>query len=190
MKTEQKLVRKLLESEEGSTIRQLSKAIGADYRITHTAATRLMRRGVIAARRIGRSSLCSLTATYSTDIYLAEAERRDAALGDSVLARLHGELMARLQGSLFVCLLFGSYAKGTQRKGSDIDLLFISDSKGFEEQVQDILSTLPLDTHPVVLTEQEFTRMLRAREQNAAKEAARRGIVLYGIESYHRMKNA
>ena len=190
MKTEQKIVRTLLETEGGSTIRQLSKAIGADYRITHTAATRLMRRGVVTARPVGRSSLCSLASRYSTDIYLAEAERRDMAMKDSTLAQLLGELMARIKGSLFICLLFGSYAKGTQRKGSDIDLLFISNEKGFEEQVQDILSTLPLDTHPFVLTEQEFTRMFNARQHNVVKEAERQSIILYGIESYHRLKNA
>jgi predicted nucleotidyltransferase len=98
--------------------------------------------------------------------------------------------MAKTGTSFFVMLLFGSYAKGRQTKTSDIDLMFITNEKDFERKITDIISLLPLKTHILVFTEEEFIRMKDAKKPNVIKEAIDNSIILYGIEEYHRMKNA
>lgn len=81
-------------------------------------------------------------------------------------------------------VLFGSYAYGTPRPGSDIDLLIVKEtSKRFIDRwvtVRRILSdpkrTLPLEV--LVLTPQEVSRRLAMGDQFVA-EILEKGKVLY-----------
>ncbi|MEK6792665.1 MAG: nucleotidyltransferase domain-containing protein, partial [Nanoarchaeota archaeon] len=86
--------------------------------------------------------------------------------------------------------IFGSYSKGEQTKSSDIDLLFVSNEKKFEENISNILSLLPIKTHAFVFTEEEFIRMKDSKKSNVVKEMIKSNVILYGVENYYRLKNA
>lgn len=191
MKTEDKILRTLLDHRESKTIRELSKHIQADYRITHTATKKLIEKNILLFRTVGKSTLCEINPNYyGAEIYNAEDQRREKILKDDNLRQLYKEIMGKATTSLFICLLFGSYAKGTQTKHSDIDLLFITNEKQFEEQLSTILSTIPLKTHILVFSEKEYKRMQHAKEGNVIKEAMKNNIILYGVEQYYKLKNA
>ncbi|MBW2983440.1 nucleotidyltransferase domain-containing protein [Candidatus Woesearchaeota archaeon] len=191
MKTETTIIRHLLDTKHAVTIRELARRIGSDYRITHTAVQRLIGKGVLHATTVGKSTLCRLAPDHDgPDIRLAEEERKEEALQDKNLHKLHDEVIGNMGTSFFVLLLFGSHAKGTATKESDIDLLLITDDEEAEERLHEKLSLLPLKTHAIAVTEEEFVRMNNAKETNVVKEAVKHNIPLYGVEPYYRMKNA
>lgn len=191
MKTEKKVIKALLEENKGMTIREISRKINSDYRITHTAVQRLINKKIIITKTIGKSSLCNLNEHYySHDIYNAEDERKKLLLKNKDINQLYKEVIKKIETSFFILLVFGSYAKGKHTKNSDIDLLFISNEMGFEERISNILSLIPLKVHVLVFNEKEFRRMLDSKGLNVAKEAIANYIILYGIENFYAIKNA
>jgi len=190
MKTENKIIKALIEENHSMTIREISKKIKADYRITHTAVRKLAGKKIINTQTIGKSSLCSLNKYYGSKIYKVEDERKNQFLKNRNIKQLYKEVMAKIQTSFFIFLVFGSYAKNLHKKNSDIDLMFISDGKNFEDKIGSILSLLPLKTHALVFTEKEFKRMLDAKKLNVVKEAVNNYIILHGIENFYNIKNA
>ena len=191
MKTELKIIKRFIENKKPKTIREIAQQIKADYRITHIAVKRLIEKKILKVQTIGKSSLCSLNEKcFGTNLYEAENERREEILKNKNINQLYKEIMSKVKTSSFILLIFGSYAKNKQTKFSDIDLLFISNESNFESKVSDILSLLPLKTHALIFTEEEFIRMKDSKKSNVIQEAIESNIILYGIEAYYRLKNA
>mgnify|MGYP001563419659 CR=1 FL=1 len=189
MKTETKIIKSLIEDGE-MTIRELSKKIKADYKISHMAVNNLIKKKVINTKNIGNSILCSLNKDYfGIELYKAEDERRTEILKNKDINQLLKHVLYKVKTTFFVLLLFGSYAKRTQTKNSDIDLILIFRESGFEDKINEILSLIPLKTHSLVFTEEEFVRMKDSKESNVVKEALSKYVVLYNIESFYRLKN-
>ena len=191
MQTELKIIKYFIENKKPKTIREIAKQIKADYKITHTATQRLIQKNILQAQTIGKSSLCSLNEKYfGIEVYKAEDERKEEIFKNKNINQLYKEIMSKVKTGSFILLLFGSYAKRKQTKSSDIDLLLVSNESGFESKISDILSLLPLKTHALVFTEEEFIRMKYAKKSNVIQEAVESNIILYGIEAYYRIKNA
>lgn len=191
METENKIINLFIEENTPKTIREISKKIKSDYKITHTAAQRLLKRRIILSKKIGQSSLCELNNLfYGSEIYVAENKRKDNLLINKNLKQLYQEITSKINTIFFIFIIFGSYSKGEQTKSSDIDLLFVSNEKKFEENISNILSLLPIKTHAFVFTEEEFIRMKDSKKSNVVKEMIKSNVILYGVENYYRLKNA
>src|SRR3989338_10030167 len=191
MKTELKIIKYFIENKNPTTIRDISKTINSDYKITHIATQRLIQKNILKVQTVGKSSLCSLNENYfGIEVYKAENERKEEILKNKNINQLYKEIMSKVKTGSFILLLFGSYAKNKQTKVSDIDLLLVSNESGFENRISDILSLLPLKTHALVFTEEEFIRMKDSKKSNVIQEAIESNIILYGVEAYYRMKNA
>ncbi len=183
MKTEIKILKKI---KEPTTIRQLSKLIKADYRITHTAVQRLIKKGLLKTKSIGNSKLCERTNKFSIELIQAEEEKIQSLPKN--IQQLRKEIL-EVKEIFFIALLFGSYAKGTANKNSDIDLLFIA-NKGFEEKIKEILNILPMKIHTIFLTEKEFRKLSDEKGENLINEVNKNSIVLYGIEQYYKIRKS
>ena len=192
MKTEIKVIKALIEHEKKEmTIREIAIKIKSDYKITHTAVQRLIKKGILRVKIVGKSSLCMLNpSAYSLEIYQAEDERKQELLKNKEIYYMFKEIMQKIETSFLIILVFGSYAKKKQTKYSDIDLLFISQEQNFENKVTKILALFPVKTHHIVLSEEDFKRMLNNKEKNVVKETLNNYIILCGIESFYRLKNA
>lgn len=191
MKTENKIVKAFIDDKKHATIREIAKRIKSDYRITYIAIQRLIQKDIIVAKKVGKSILCNLNEEYyGLEIYQAEEERKKRILQNKSLNVLYHDIIEKVGSSFFIFLLFGSYASNKQTKHSDIDLMFISNHKGFEERIHNILSLLPLKTHPLVFTETQFKSMIESKKSNVCKEVLKNNVILYGIESFYMMKNA
>ncbi|HUS49964.1 MAG TPA: nucleotidyltransferase domain-containing protein [Candidatus Paceibacterota bacterium] len=191
MKTEKKIIKLFIEENQPKTIREISKKIKSDYRITHTATQRLLEKNILLSQIVGKSILCELNESYyGAEIYEAENKRKEYLLKNKDLKQLYREVLAKLKSAFFIFLVFGSHAKGKPTKSSDIDIIFISNENDFEEKIQNIVSLLPIKTHVLVFTEEEFMRMKDSKKSNVIKEVIKNNIILYGIENYYRLKNA
>ncbi|MBU2637711.1 MAG: nucleotidyltransferase domain-containing protein [Nanoarchaeota archaeon] len=187
MKTEIKAIKALIR-QEPMTIREISRKIKADYRITHTAVKLLSKKGALSIKEIGGSSLCELNRMYNgIEILQAEEERKTAFLKNKDMAVLYKEVTGNAGSGFFVMLVFGSYAKGSQTKDSDIDIMVISNDEKLNKRINDILSALPLKIHFIPLNEEEFRRMYFSREPNVVKEAVKSYVLLHGAEQFYGM---
>ena len=90
--------------------------------------------------------------------------------------------------------MFGSYAKGTATKQSDIDLLFIvsnlKDKKlreAIERESASYQYSHNIKISPLITNINEFKEMLKSKELNVGKEVKESGVSLYGHELFWRI---
>ncbi|MGZ7043763.1 MAG: nucleotidyltransferase domain-containing protein [Methanobacterium sp.] len=185
MNNSTRLIRALIENEgQNISIAQLSKRSGMDYKNVYNSVKQLEKEGLLTLERFGNALNCILNKKIHPIIFEAEFERRKNLLTDKNLQILYKKLKS-LNFS-FIALIFGSYAKGTSSKGSDIDLMVIGE-KNREKEIERIISLLPLNIHFVFLNYGEFLGMGRSKEFTVVSEAMKRNIILIGIEDYYRL---
>ena len=84
--------------------------------------------------------------------------------------------------------LFGSYAKGTAKKDSDLDIAIIVEDNTTKKEVIPYIETvkrreiIDIDYH--IFTQKEFIDMLKAEQENVGKEIYRGNLVYYGFNFY------
>ena len=190
--TKDKILKFLLSSKNNEfTIRSISKNISVDYKTVYLITKELIKTGIINSKKIGQTILCSINQNkFNSDVFRAELIRREELFKNKNLLVLHN-YFKDIEEPFFVLLLFGSYASGKQRKGSDIDLVLIADDENIKKQVKSRLSLIPLKVHLIDFNSKEFLSMLKTTEFNVGKEIFNNNIILFGIEDYYRIiKNA
>ncbi len=166
------------------SINQISKLRRINYKTAYLSVKKLEKLQLVKAEKLGNTTNCSFSSRSHPLVYEAELSRRSDLLAKNKdLAVLYAQLL-KVKNPFFCVLLFGSYAKGTQSKGSDIDLAVIC-SEDVLEQVQREISILPLKLHLLPFTPEEFTASLKTTEFNVCHEIKKNNIILAGIESYY-----
>ncbi len=186
--TKDKILKLLLSNREKEfTIRAISKKVLVDYKTIHIEVNKLIKDNVIVAKKAGQTILCSLNQkAFNSGVFRAELIRREELLKNKDFYALCN-YFKDIKEPFFILLLFGSYASGKARKGSDIDLMLISDNDGLRKKAGKIISQMPLDIHLVDFNSDEFLSMLKTTEFNVGKEAVNNNIILFGIEDYYRL---
>jgi len=184
METEIKILKFMLGNKEPITIRELSGKIKSDYKIVHTAIKRLAGKGIIEEKKAGQASQILLKQIYSKDVLIAEYERREELLKNKNIGVLYGILKSL--PFQFVALIFGSYAKGKPSKGSDIDLMIISEESN-ESRIKPVISVLGLNVHLIYFSYKEFLQMKNSNEFTVVSEAIKNSVILLNIEDYYRL---
>ena len=180
-----KVVITLLENEDKNiSISQLSNFSKIDYKNVYNIVKQLEKKDIITLERFGNAFNCILNKKPHPVIFETEYERRKKLLKNSDLQILYKKINS-LNFS-FIALIFGSYAKGTSSKNSDIDLMIIGEKKR-EKEVERVISLLPLDIHLIFFTYEEFLSMSLSKEFSVVSEVIKRNIILIGIEDYYRL---
>jgi predicted nucleotidyltransferase len=187
MKSEIKILRLLLENKEQKfTIKKISELLKINYRITYEKVFSLEKEGLVKITKAGNSRLCDFTNKFNSKSYEAEYFRLKSLMKNKDFLLIHNRL-AELNFP-FIALLFGSHAKGTANKHSDIDILAIG---GDEKEIRKAISLLPDKIHLTYVSYDDFIQMAKSREFSVVNEAIINNIVLLGIEEYYRLlKNA
>jgi len=167
---------------EALSIRQVSIRRKINYKTAYLSLKELEKEGVVSLKKQGNTTICAFNRMFNPSVFMVEDARRKEALKDKGLRVLYDRL-ARVEGQ-FILLLFGSYAKGKHTKGSDIDLLLITDHPSpVEEQAK----LVPLDIHLTATTYAGFISMLRTKGFSVVSEAVQHNIILFGIEDFYRL---
>ena len=174
------LIHLLNNKEKKFTINQISKDLNMNYRIAHTQVKLLEKENLIQTERVGKALLCSLTNNFNEKIYLAEYQRTKQLNKDIQIIQKRFEKA----NQNYILLLFGSYAKNTQTKQSDIDLLAITENK---KEIIDISELIPKHIHLTTTNYNEFTKMKYSKKLSVVSEAIKNNIILLGIENYYRL---
>lgn len=169
---------------------KISKAMKMDYKNAYSIIKRLEKASLVKIETFGQSSRVKLNDLVNPLIFEAEFERRKEILKDNNLAVMLSSFKRGIKSKLYILLLFGSYAKKTRTKSSDIDLMFICHDgleDALEKDVSRIARSMPLPLHPLVFSESQFIEMINAKEPNVGQEALKYNVIMYGIEQYYEM---
>jgi predicted nucleotidyltransferase len=120
----------------------------------------LARAGV--ARRVMRGRQVYFQANSQSPIY---AELRGLVVKTSGVADVLRGALARLRGRITVAFIYGSVAKGSERRGSDVDVMVIGDASFGEvsEALGRAQKTLGREVNPSVYAVRDFGAKLKAK---------------------------
>jgi len=187
---ETEVIRLLIENKANEmSINKIAKLLKKDYKNAHNIVTRLYRMQIVRLQPFGRSYKVIFINKLHPLIFEAEYQRRNDILKNKDIAVMHDSFKV-LQSKLFILLLFGSYAKKTQTKHSDIDLLFVipdESEANMEKAIQNITGMLPLNIHINIFKESHFKAMINSKEVTVGSEAINSNVILHGIEPYYEM---
>ncbi len=95
------------------------------------------------------------------------------------------------QTEFFSLVVFGSYAKGKEKKNSDLDIAVIVESEDVKKRIIPIINSIKRksmkEIHDAVFTRDEFLEMLGQDEENVGKEIARNNSVFYGLINFYKL---
>jgi predicted nucleotidyltransferase len=181
------------------SINQISKIIKFSYEPTYRHVKYLEKKKVLIGRKAGKATMYRINqdsldarkllekvSLEKTQSFMKKMIPSFKKLIDEVITRVEEELDA----NILSIVLFGSYAKGTARKESDVDLLFLtSEWKESDRKIQAIVHTLEykygFSISPLIMVLKDFENSIR--EGSVASEIIDFGLVLYGFETYYRI---
>jgi predicted nucleotidyltransferase len=142
---------------------ELIRKAGTGSGAAQRELARLDDSGLVVARRIGHQK--HYQANSSSPLF---ADLRSIVLKTVGLAEPLRGALKPLSSAIRAAFVYGSVAKATDRSGSDIDLMVISDSLTYGEvfgALERIAKTIGRPVNPTVYTTAEFSK--RTREENA-----------------------
>lgn len=142
--------------------------------------------GLIISERVGKSLLYSLELNSRSSSYLGFIAYELYNIPKPVLLNIEREFGNKLYS--FVGLVFGSYAKGKQRKDSDIDIAILVEKKEVAK-AKAIMESIKLkemiSIHSYVFSYEEFIEMLKHDMENVGKEILRHHLVFYNPSVFY-----
>ena len=189
MKLELKIIDLLARNREKKfTIREIALSLKEFYSFVHRIVNTLAKQNILIKEKAGKAYLCSLNTQNEKAralLQLSELERKDE------LYAFYKELKLILEDFVVslrevihpTCIiLFGSYAKGSATKESDIDILLITESKsGIDKVIRDIYAKYGKEIHTISMTKVDFQKQ---KENALIKEIIKDHYTLLGAEIF------
>ena len=158
----------LLHPELSLHVRELARLTGASAGSLHRELRLLADLGLLLRQEVGRQVHYRANTAHAVYPDLAQLLRKTAGLVDVLRAALEP-----LGVKVDLAFVYGSMASGTERPGSDIDLMVLG-TASFASLVQALSaaqSTLRREINPTLMTQREFTQM-RARGDAFARSVS------------------
>ena len=185
----------------GFTILEISKLLKIGYRPAYNHISGLEEKDIILVKKVGSSKQCFLNLENAqARHYLQEVDlvRKEELFSNQKLKTILEEIIPKITNQIIASLhsivLFGSHAKGTATKSSDIDLLFIVSNikdKTVRERIERACASYQhshnVKISPLITDIEEFKKMLKSKEMNVGQETKEYGIALYGSEQFWRL---
>jgi len=183
------ILRLLIENpEKDYSIRKIALERNINYRSAYEMVKRLEKEGVVNVRKYGNVSIVKFNHNFNESVFLVENQRKKELLKNKNLRVLYRRIK-EIKNPFFICVVFGSYAKGTARKGSDLDLCVITNEEKVDREINTILDITPFEIHYLKFSSDEFIKMLKTTEFNVGKEIVKNKIILKGIEGFYELVN-
>gem|GEM_PF-983753 len=189
MKLELKIVDLLARNAERKfTINEIAKSLKEYYSFVHRTVNKLIKDSVVAKEKAGKSHLCSINLGAEKTIALinlSEIEKKsDFYNSNKEIKIILEDCVKSVESTVnaISVVLFGSYAKGTATKESDIDILLIGKTKtGIDKTTKEVYAKYGKEINAVVMTSEDFKRQ---KDKALIKEIIKDHYVLYGVEKF------
>ncbi|MDP3727930.1 MAG: nucleotidyltransferase domain-containing protein [bacterium] len=191
-KTQKDILCLLLNNKEKNwSMLSLAKQLKKSYALTYNNIKNLEEKEIVRKESIAPSQIIKIHEYIPNNIlFEIELERRERFLKKySWMKVFLSELVKNADHPFFILLLFGSYAKGEEKKQSDIDLLLITKTKN--DNLEKTLSQEYTKGRKSIIhiDEKDWKEMRRnTKEFNIGNEAERQHIILYGIELFFQLE--
>lgn len=153
------------------TMHELSKILKIPYATFYRTINKL--KNNIKKEKIGNTTTIKINKkaeTLEPNLILASIQEKEEYLKNNPEINL---IQKKINPKIPV-ILFGSYAKNTQTKNSDIDLIVLNQKISFSQEAL----LLNKEINPLFFTEKEYKEMLKQKEENVAKQALKNHIIL------------
>ncbi len=192
------LLRVLLQTEGEYTGRDLARLVDVDHKACYLALNHLVDEGIVRMRRIGQASAYSLNRDHAAMEMLKPLFEKERALFARFVQEV-GETLypdAGARKAIDAIVLFGSVARGEQRKESDVDLFVLVRTKeaavGGGLRVAEVMTRMVARYGSVPQVFVESTAEFRAsvkRGDPFRGEVVRTGRVVQGKEFEELLRN-
>lgn len=138
-------------------LREISRLAKLPLKMTQNAVCDLEKRKVLTSKHEGRNKYLSLNLnTIQTKLFLLQSE-----IYKTLLFLENYPLIKTFLKEISTCtvLVFGSFAKFSAEKDSDIDMMIISNTKGKLP-----VHLMPYTVHSVQLSEKSFIKAMHSQE--------------------------
>ncbi len=170
---------------EGSsvTIKEIEKASGYSYERVYSTLMDLQKKRIVEGKKVGRTWSFNLDhrrdAGLLSFVYYGVNKKEEFEKSYRRVSKLLGEY---LQGVDVRCaVVFGSYTKGEAKKGSDVDLLLVTDDKDFEKKALALRHKYNLHLNPVKVLS---VKSIKEENKTFFKEIRDFGVVIKGFEYF------
>lgn len=166
------------------TIREIALIAKKDYPTIYNAIKELEENGILQTKRAGHAKLCTLflgNNSISVLSFLDEQESLSKTLPNT------DKIMEFKGFEDDILLITGSYAKGSQTRQSDMDLVVIAKDKAFEKQklLENLTALFLPKIHPIVITQKDFVDMLLEKKASFGKEIFNNRLLLRNASRYY-----
>lgn len=177
------------------TIHQIKTELKRSYHLIYDNTTELIKQNILNKKTRGHSTVCSLNLQNEKTkamLIFNSIDKKEQFLNKRVpLGSLFEELVKNVTNKVEVLsiILFGSYAKGTETKSSDIDLLVIYEKKDRKNIIQREIGALEAmydhEINQIIVNSKMLKTMIASKaELNVGKETLSGHIILYGAETF------
>ena len=190
-KTQQEIIALLLDKpEENFTIRRTARDLHKSYTLVYNNIEDLRKRDLIVKEKVPPATIISLNEFCPNEILIEiENLRKNRFIKSQPWINVMlKDILSNTDKVFFTLLVFGSYAKGSQTKTSDIDLLIIVPTKDDIEFLENAIrnSYSKAKKSVVIVSRDDFINMIKNPQQlNVGNEAKKHHILLYGLENFY-----
>ena len=173
-------------------VREIARKSGVDYKLTHAAVQKLVEKGLLLKKRQANADICSLN--FEGNLfpvhYVEMLKTREFLQKHRDLQAFFTRIKDKTKELFYTLLIFGSYAKGTARSSSDVDVLIITPTRAIGEEIERIIDAeaafLKQKVQIIILDEREFVISLSEKKINVAKEVFKNHIIIIGAEAFYK----
>lgn len=168
--------------------REIARKVGLSAPACHETLKKLDARGLVELRRVSNVHLYKINSeNYLVRNVFALQFEAEAAMPKQIVAAVKKSLVASPKSDIVSIVLFGSMARGTERLGSDLDLLVVVPAKesvkALEPRIERLRTLLfkrfSMPLSPYVQTLSELQDKHR-RELPLIREILKDGRIIFG----------
>lgn len=174
------------------TIRGLARSLDKSYTLVYNNLAKLEEQNLIIKKSVPPAKVITLNEFGPTGLFI-DIERqikRELLQKHPWIKIMLEDILTASKNVFFILLVFGSYAKGTQKKDSDIDLLFIFQDKKDIKKVENSITQIHTKVKKSFnfIDVNDFREMIRTpNELNIGNETKKHHILLHGVELYYQI---
>ncbi|MEK6891470.1 MAG: nucleotidyltransferase domain-containing protein, partial [Nanoarchaeota archaeon] len=172
------------------SIKEIAERIKKPYVKVHNSIKRLSGKKVINEEIKGKSHYCSINYKSNQDIVcFVSSQRAKEFLGkNKKIDIIVSNILSSISFPNYTLILFGSYAKESADKHSDLDIAIITSSED-EEKAERVMNSIKglstLKIHSLEFSYKDFIEMLKSKKGNVGKEIVKNNLILKGYEQFY-----
>ncbi|MDD4878794.1 MAG: nucleotidyltransferase domain-containing protein [Candidatus Nanoarchaeia archaeon] len=189
METKLKLIGILEEHKEGVHLRELSRMLETGLPNVARYIGLLKQENVVILQKEANLVKARLRESPRTVAYLKQVNTEKFLALPMTLQKAVGNFLQELETRPLIAVIFGSYAKGSFKQGSDIDILLVFQKVENEEGIENTAKRVSMRTNtkisPVYVDYNSFEHNFQDRQHGFSKEIRNKAIILLGAEHYY-----